>query len=133
MKKLTGLKNIEETFSSGINELYSILQDNIKDIKYEYQQNIIDEKIKLLVNICNGEKLDFNEIKLKYLKPKEIEYFEPTNINKNNGIIDDNLLDKINIDDKDYYYESINNGIVYDTNTKPVGIYKNGKIIFNNS
>lgn len=133
MKKLTGLKNIEETFSSGINELYLILQDNIKDIKYEYQQNIIDEKIKLLVNICNGEKLDFNEIKSKYLKPKEIEYFEPTNINKNNGIIDDNLLDKINIDDKDYYYESINNGIVYDTNTKPVGIYKNGKIIFNNS
>ena len=133
MKKLIGLKNIDDTFSNGLNELYSNLQDNIKDIKHEYQQNMIDEKIKLLIAICNGEKLDFNEMKIKYLKAKEIENFEPINVNKNNGIIEDNLLDKITIDNIDYYYESINNGIVFDVDNIPIGIYKNGKVIFNES
>ena len=131
MKKLTGLKNINVTFTESINDLYCKLQDNLKEIKQEYQQNIIDDKIKLLVAICNGEGLDINEMKNKYLKPKEIDNFELEKINKNNTLIDDNLLDKIRINDQDYYYKPVNNGTVYNTDNQPVGIYKNGSIIIN--
>lgn len=131
MKKLTTLKNINISFTESINDLYSKLQDNLKEIKQEYQQNIIDDKVKLLIAICNGEGLDINEMKNKYLKSKELENFEPDNLNKNNTLIDDNLLDKIRINDQDYYYEPVNNGTVYNTDNQPVGIYKNGSIVIN--
>ena len=131
MKKLIGLKNINTTFTNSINELFTDLQENLKEIKQEYQQNVIDEKIKLLIAICNGEELDFNEMKIKYLKPKEIGNLDQDEINKCNFSIDDNLLDKITINDEDYYYESVNNGTVFNTNNQPVGLYKNGTVVFN--
>jgi hypothetical protein len=133
MKKLSGLKNINETFTNSINELFLELQSNIKEIKQEYQQNIIDEKIKLLVTICNGEGLDFDKLKMKYLKSKELDYFDPNEPSKNTILIDDNLLDKITLNNQDYYYESVNNGTVFDTNNEPVGVYKNGTVVFNES
>jgi hypothetical protein len=119
MKKLVGLKNINSTFTAAINELYSNLQNNIKEIKQEYQQNITDEKIKLLIAICNGEGLNINEIKLKYLKSKELETFDPDN------------LDKITLNNQDYYYESSKDGPVFNINTEPVGVYTNGNFVFN--
>ena len=131
MKKLAGLKNINETFTESINELYSNLQENLKEIKEEYQQNVTDEKIKLLVAICNDEGLDFNQMKTKYLKPKELLNLESGKTNKDNFLIDDNLLDKIKINDQDYYYEPVNNGTVYNTENQPVGLYKNGSVILN--
>jgi len=130
MKKLSGLKNINTTFTDSINELYSNLNQHLKEIKQEYQENITDEKIKLLVTICNGEGLDFNEIKFKYLKPKELEYFEPEIPIKNEIIIDENLLDKIKINDQYYYYEPVKDGNVYNIDNEKVGIYNNGLIIF---
>jgi hypothetical protein len=130
MKKLAGLKNINETFTNSINGLFSELQNNIKEIKHEYQQNVIEEKFKLLLAVCNGEGLNFDEIKIKYLKPKELDYFDNNEPNKNTISIDDNLLDKITVNGQDYYCESIN-GVVFNTNNQPVGIYKNGTIIFN--
>jgi hypothetical protein len=131
MKKLVGLKNINSTFTAAINELYSNLQNNIKEIKQEYQQNITDEKIKLLIAICNGEGLNINEIKLKYLKSKELETFDPDNLEKNNIHIVDNLLDKITLNNQDYYYESSKDGPVFNINTEPVGVYTNGNFVFN--
>lgn len=133
MKKLIGIKKINDTFTNAINELYANLENDLKDIKHEYQQNIIDEKIKLLITICNGENLDINEMKLKYLKPKEIENFEPINLNKNNISIDSNLLDKIIINGKDYYREvnGSDNYNIYDIDDQFIGVSKNGKIIFN--
>lgn len=130
MKKIVTLKKMNILFTDSLNDLYSNLQDNIKDIKQEYQQNIIDEKIKLLVNICNGENLDLKEMKEKYLKPNELEIIEPTKIDKNNSQIDDNILDKITVDDHDYYIETSKN-IVYNVDNEQVGIYKNGTVIFN--
>jgi len=130
MKKLIGLKNINTIFTDRINELNEELQDNLKEIKLEYQQNITEEKIKLLIAICNGEGLSIDDIKLKYLKPKELEFIEPNESTKNTINIDDNLLDKIIINDQDYYYEPVNNGIVYNIDNQPVGTYKNGKVIF---
>ena len=130
MKKIVALKKMNILFTDSLNDLYSNLQNNIKDIKQEYQQNIIDEKIKLLVNICNGENLDLKEMKEKYLKPNELEIIEPTKIEKNNSQIDDNILDKITVDDCDYYIETSKN-IVYNVDNEQVGIYKNGTVIFN--
>ena len=44
--------------------------------------------------------------------------------------VDEDLLDKIEINGKEYYYENKEKGMVYDMNSKPVGILKGGKIIF---
>ena len=41
-------------------------------VKKDFSQTLIDEKISFLKMICEGEKLDFNEIKNKYLTEKEI-------------------------------------------------------------
>jgi hypothetical protein len=131
MKKLTVLKHINDTFTDTFNELLLELKSNIKDAKHEYQQNVIEEKNKLLIDMCIGEGLDIEKMKVKYLKPKELSYIEPNEPNKNVVLIDDNLLDKITINDKDYYYEPENNGKVFDTNNNHVGIYKNGNVIFN--
>ena len=131
MKKLTVLKQINDTFTDTFNELLLELKSNIKDAKHEYQQNVIEEKNKLLIDMCIGEGLDIEKMKVKYLKPKELSYIEPNEPNKNVVLIDDNLLDKITINDKDYYYEPENNGKVFDTNNNHVGIYKNGNVIFN--
>ena len=46
--------------------------------------------------------------------------------------MDDNLLDKIRVGDQDYYVETGKNGVAYNVNNEPIGIYKNGTIIFNN-
>lgn len=126
MKKLNGLKKINMNFTNSINELYSDLQTNLKEIKQEYQENIIDEKIKLLVTICQGEGLNLSEMKIKYLKQKEIYTITPEKLNEN--IIIDNLLDKIRIDDQDYYYEACQDGIVFNASNEQVGIFKNGKV-----
>ena len=68
--------------------------------------------------------------KNKYIKSKELK-----NVNEEeplkNSIIEEELLDKINISGKQYYYEAKDKVLVYDSNSKPVGIFKNGKIIFN--
>jgi hypothetical protein len=130
MRKLKELKGIHNIFIESITELDSKLQQQLKKIKLEYQRNVTEEKIKLLLAVCNGEDLDFNSIKNKYLKSKELNNFSEEECIKEN-IIEEELLDKIKIDNKQYYYEAKEKGLVYDLNSKPVGIFKNGKIIFN--
>jgi len=131
MKKLQELKTFNNKFIDSFNKLYSELQDSIKEIKQEYNQTIIDEKIKLLIEICNGEELNIDEIKNKYLKPKELSSLEPISVHKNIITIDDDLLDKIVIDNQSYYYTPIKDSIVYNTNNQPVGQYKNGSVVLN--
>jgi hypothetical protein len=130
MKKLKGLKNLHIDFIDIINHLDDKLQSNILDIKKEYQHNITDEKIKLLIAVCNGEGLDFDKIKEKYLKTKELMQINFDIPNEETSVIEENLLDKLVIDGKEYYYEHKDKGIVYDIESKQVGIYVEGKIIF---
>jgi hypothetical protein len=130
MKKLKGLKNLHVDFIDIINHLDDKLQSNLSDIKKEYQYNITDEKIKLLMAVCNGEGLDFDKIKGKYLKIKELSQINFDIPNEETSVIEEDLLDKLVIDDKEYYYEYKEKGIVYDINSKPVGIYTEGKFIF---
>ena len=106
------------------------LNFDLLDIKKEYQNNITEEKIKLLIAVCNGEGLDFNKIKVKYLKAKELLQTNFDTPVEENSIIEEDLLDKIIFEGKEYYYEQKEKGIVYDIDSKPVGIYAEGKIIF---
>jgi len=127
MKKLSGLKKLDKTISNGLNDLYSILQDEIKEIKKEHNNILIEEKIKLLMLICNGEGLKLDDIKRKYLVDKEIDLLDKNKIEILNTSEDDTLLDKIKIEEKDYYLSKSN--IVYNINNEVIGVFKDGKII----
>jgi len=127
MKKLSELKKLDKIISNGFNDLYSIFQEEIKEIKKEHNNILIEEKIKLLMLICNGEKLNLDDIKKKYLTDKEINLLEENKIEILNSCEDDTLLDKIKIDDKDYYLSK--SKIVYNINNEVIGVYKDGKII----
>ncbi len=131
MKKLKELNNIHTVFVDAITELDLKLQAHLKKIKLEYQHNVTEEKIKLLLNVCNGEGLDFDKLKTKYLKSKELTHVSQEEDVKESDIVEEELLDKIEIDGVEYYYESKEKGVVYDLNSKPVGIFKNNKVILN--
>jgi len=132
MKKLKNLKGIHDIFVDSMNELDEKFQVQLKKTKKEYQINIIDEKIQLLINVCNGEGLDFDKIKSKYLKPKELSQMLTNDvIIENAHIIEEDLLDKIEVNGQEYYYEAKEKGVIYDINLNQVGIYKNGEFCFN--
>ena len=128
MKKLN-LNNVTDVFIESVNKTHLELLNAMKEIKNEYTINMIDEKIKLLVLIAEGEGLDFNILKNKYLKPKELMQFTQI-IQPKVQIEDNNIMDKIEFNGKQYYCESKEKSIVYDMNSKPVGYYKNGTIVF---
>ena len=105
MKKHQEIKTMYNIFVDSMNELDGKLQDQIKKIKQEQNNLIIDEKIKLLQLICINEGLDFDSIKYKYIKQKDLEKVSlPTTI-ITPPIIDENILIKTNINDCVYYYE----------------------------
>jgi hypothetical protein len=132
MKKLKNLKGIHDIFVDSMNELDGKFQVQLKKTKQEYQKNIIDEKIQLLINVCNGEGLDFDKIKTKYLKPKELSQITTNDtVIENAQIIEEDLLDKIEINGQEYYYEAKEKGVIYDIDLNQVGIYKNGEFCFN--
>jgi len=129
MKKLK-LNTIHEIFVESIQGLDNELTNKLKELKSEYTQIVVEEKVKLLMMVCQGEGLDFNEIKTKYLKSKEIASISNNNeITQDSNTSDENIMDIMEIDGNKYYYESKEKGIVYDMSSKPVGIYKNGSII----
>jgi hypothetical protein len=129
MKTYEYLKEMYSKINSLLGEIDNEVTETIKKIKKENNKIIIDEKIKLLKIICDGENLDFNNLKNKYLNEKEkkcikenINIFEVSN---------ETLLDTIEIDGKTYFYENKEKGIIYDRKTnKPVGIIKNKEPIF---
>jgi len=104
-----------------------LINDYKKKIKKEYQQLLIEEKNKLLLKVAEGENLDINDLKKKYLKAKEITITYEMN---KQLINEEELLDKIIIEDTVYYYENKEKGKVFDIENKEVGIFKNGSMIF---
>jgi hypothetical protein len=127
MKKSKEIKQLQNELLLNMENIDNIISEYMKKIKKEYAQIVIDEKNKLLVKISNGENLDLNTLKNKYLKSKEI--LSETKVSS--SCIDNNeeLLDKIVINDKIYYYENKEKGKVFNEDNHEVGIYKNSDII----
>lgn len=80
----------------------------------------------VIQNIADGEKLDFNMLKKKYLNNSNV-------ITEENTFDDETILDKQIIDGVAYYYEKTDNGKVYDSESNIVGNYINDEIILNSS
>ena len=128
MKKLKELKCVHNLFVDTINDLDKKLQNQLKKVKEEYHKNIIDEKIQLLISICNNEGLEFDKIKTKYLKPEELSKIVLDEIVEEKKV-EEELLDKVVINGTQCYYESKDNGVIYDLNSNQIGFYKNNKFI----
>ena len=139
MKKSKEIYLLQDNLLQKIEDINTIIYTYIKNIKKEYKNNLIEEKNKLLLKIAEGENLDINILKNKYLKLKEQN--NKNVINQDSELNDEELLDMIIIDNIPYYYENKEKGKVYKINkidnTKEnyyieCGIYENSKIILNN-
>lgn len=126
MKKSKEIVLLQNEINTGIENFDMLINQSFKKIKKEYAQILIDEKHKLLQKIADGENIDVNSLKTKYLKSKELD----SNIKTNLLVENEELLDKITISDKTYYYENKEKGNVFDINNNIVGYYKNSSIIF---
>lgn len=127
---MKNLKELYKIFVENVNQLDNLMSEQINVIKEEHKQIIVNEKVKLLELICNDMNLNFDDMKKKYFKPKEILLIiENKEIVSNND--DEKILDKLELNGNIYYYDT-KDKIVYDTMSKPVGLYKNNKIIFTN-
>ena len=129
MKKNKELSNLHTELLSHFEDINVLILEYKKKIKKECQQNLIDEKNKLLEQVAQGEKLDVNELKNKYLKTKEIIITIEEDVK-----IEDNeeLLDQIIIEGNVYYYENKEKGKVFNIDSEEVGIFKNGSILMSN-
>jgi hypothetical protein len=72
--------------------------------------------------------MSWEETKEKYLKNKELNSSKKY-CNTEIKIIEENLLDKIEINGIEYYYENKNKGNIYDINSNNVGIFEEGKFL----
>jgi len=124
MKISETLKEIYPKVNSLLGEIDSEIKESIRKIKKDYINNLIEEKIKLLKMICEGEKLNFNSMKNKYLNDKEKKLSKDSIDTQE--IINEDLLDTIQINGITYFYENKEQGIIYDSESKKVGTVKNG-------
>ena len=117
-KSLKKLKKEAKNFSKAMTN-YSEL------IKEEYEKILLSKIDDLLKDISEGENLDYNYLKEKYLL-KNNDNLEAELLEENN---DCELYDKIVIDQKDYFYENKEGGKVFNSNADEVGVYKNSNVI----
>ena len=130
MKKNKEISNLYDLFINNVNELDEKMQLQLKKVKQENNNLIIEEKVKLLQLICEGEKLDFNTIKYKYMKQKDVDkVILPTNILSLQN--EENIFNKTIINEKVYYYESKEYGKVLDDKSNIVGYFINNEIVMN--
>ena len=128
MKKSKELNNMHNDLILQFDNIELTIINYKKKIKKEYQEMLIKEKNKLLSNIAEGENLNINDLKKKYLKSKEITLTDEVS----HPVTYDNeeLLDKVIIAGEIYYFENKDKGKVFDTSNTEVGVFKNGLILF---
>lgn len=129
MKNLNELKQLYKMYVDSTNDFDTKLSHQLLKIKMEHKKVLAEEKLKLLSLICDDMNLDINEMKIKYLKSKEINVLSDDNPKIISEVIEEKLLDKIEWNGKHYYYEPKEKGIVYDLNSDVVGFYVNNKIL----
>jgi hypothetical protein len=127
LELFSAIDNIEENVS----DLRLHITDYYKKIKKEFTKLLIEEKYELLTKIAENENLDINVLKTTYLKPKELLTLKSESQPKPNNIDSEELLDRIDHNGKIYYFENKEKGIVYDSDYKEVGIFKNRTILLN--
>ena len=115
MSKLYELREFETKLYSNIDIIDSLVDEYVSKIKNEYKQNINN----IIKNICEGEGLNYDEIKEKYLSKASKDE------------VSSEILDKIDINNNIYYYEKKEHGKVYDIKLNIVGVYSNDNIIIN--
>jgi predicted methyltransferase len=125
------IKEYHSIFVDAVTELDDKLQKQMKKIKQEYNDMLVNEKIRMLMEICEGEKLNFDIMKTKYLKNKEINQIVVDYTPKETETTEEELLDILEYNGKEYYYKTSGDKTVYDMDSKVVGVYKDNKIIFN--
>ena len=130
MKKSKELQAFHAELLLNMENIDLIIDKYIKKIKKEYSQILIDEKKKLLQKISEGEKIDINVLKSKYLKAKELSNYDSAKTVVLSENMED-LLDTIEIDDVTYYYESKEKGKVFNSDNEEVGFIKNNNVVFN--
>lgn len=137
MKKSKEINEVNvELFSSldmveeNLNNVREQIGDYYKKIKKEFTKTLIEEKYQLLIKIAEGEKLDINMLKTKYLKAKELLNLSES-LNKTENIESEELLDRVEHNGKIYYFENKEKGLVFDSDYKEVGVFKNKTIILN--
>jgi len=128
MKKSKELILFQTEIQNNIKNIDLLIGQYLKKIKKEFAQIIIEEKNKLLLKIAEGENIDINALKSKYLKSKELTYDDKSDENTTEEV--EQLLEKIVIDGKTFYYENKEKGKVFDDKTNEIGVYKNSSFTF---
>ena len=144
MKKLKTTKKLQNE----VKVFQEFINNYCNKINKEYAKNMN----KLIKNIAKGENLDVEMLKEKYLNTLNQEVEVKIEINKEHEteiILDTELdneyvsqsnetksceeiiFDKVVIDGTNYYYENKDNGRIYDSSSKIVGIYKNNLFLIN--
>ena len=121
MKKSKEITLLQNEMISSIENFDILINQYLKKIKKEYSQILIDEKHKLINNIAEGENLDVNFLKTKYLKSKELNSVSGVK----NNISDENedLLDKTIINNETFYFENKEKGKVFNSSYNHVCFY----------
>jgi hypothetical protein len=130
MKKSKEIVLFKNELMLSFENIDTIIDTYIKKIKKEYAEILLSEKLKLLIKIAEDEKLDLDSMKFKYLKNKELNSCNEIIKDVNTDELED-LLDKIELDNKVYYYDAKEKGKVYNENYKEVGYYKNSNVVLN--
>ena len=130
MKKLKSLKNFNNTLDEVLDEIKKVSKIQTNNIKKEYQRKIFEERLLLISEIAKGEDLNELELKEKYLynKKKKKSVSKPKVMDS-----EISLLNVLSYNNEDYYYEDKYEGNVFNTKSKKVGVYMEGKIVFDSS
>lgn len=124
MKKSKSLKKLKKEFKA-FNKNISNYTDLIKS---EYESNYNKGIDSLLKKIAEGESLDYNYLKEKYVL-KDNNDLDNIILEEEDNSLD--LFDKVMIDDKSYFYENKEGGKIYDDEAVEVGVYKNNDFVLN--
>jgi len=124
MKNLKHLKKL----STLVDESLTEIKQELDKIKKEHQKKVLTANLNLLKEIANGENLDELSLIEKYLdkKSKKLKESEKSIVDEK----DEEILNHMNLDGNDYFYEDKVNGNVYDNSSKRVGVFKLGNIEF---
>jgi hypothetical protein len=129
MKTTEAIKELHPTINSMLGEIDAKIIDFTKKCKKELITKIAEEKAILLKKMCEEYDIPYQEAKEKFLSDKEKKVI--IDIQEIAETKNEELLDTIEIENKTYFYENKDKGIIFDNKSKPVGIFKGGKFILN--